>query len=310
MSRDLIDRSKGKWRFILTAIGIDARFLTGKHTACPICGGKDRFRFDDKNGSGSWICNHCGSGYGVHLVQKALGFTIEDAMLAVDQAAGNAPVVGPRPSKPTGQDLRRAQALWSECGLERRVTSAYLAGRGLSVADMPKCIREHDRCLYLDEDGESRGRMPAMVALITGANGKSVGIHRTFLTGNGGQAQVPSPKKIMGKLPDGAAVRLAPIDSALGIAEGIETALSASQLFGIPTWAALTAGGLEKWTPPPGASEITVFGDNDAKYRGQQAAYNLAHQLTVQGYAVDVRIPAKPGADWNDVLQEAGDEQN
>jgi autotransporter-associated beta strand protein len=29
--------------------------LSGRHVPCPFCGGRDRFRFDDKNGAGTWI---------------------------------------------------------------------------------------------------------------------------------------------------------------------------------------------------------------------------------------------------------------
>jgi putative DNA primase/helicase len=42
-----------------------------------------------------------------------------------------------------------------------------------------------------------------------------------------------------------------PHQDVLGIAEGIETALSASILFNVPVWAALTEGLLQEWVPPP-----------------------------------------------------------
>ena len=47
----------GRWPDILQASGIAAAYLTKKHTACPVCGGKDRFRFTDKDGRGGHICN-------------------------------------------------------------------------------------------------------------------------------------------------------------------------------------------------------------------------------------------------------------
>lgn len=36
--------------------------LSGKHGPCPWCKGRDRFRVDDKDMSGSFICNQCGEG--------------------------------------------------------------------------------------------------------------------------------------------------------------------------------------------------------------------------------------------------------
>ncbi|MCW5705488.1 MAG: hypothetical protein KIT82_23260, partial [Bradyrhizobium sp.] len=44
----LKDRARGRWKQILSvAAGIDSRHLDGKHHPCPMCGGKDRWRFDD-----------------------------------------------------------------------------------------------------------------------------------------------------------------------------------------------------------------------------------------------------------------------
>ena len=43
-------------------------------------------------------------------------------------------------------------------------------------------------------------------------------------------------------------------DGHLGIAEGIETALAAQAIFGIPTWAALSADGMRQWQWPQGIS--------------------------------------------------------
>ncbi|TAJ88609.1 MAG: hypothetical protein EPO10_01440 [Reyranella sp.] len=41
--------------------------------ACSICGGKDRFRFDDKGVEGTWFCNQCRAGTGIILVRKLNG---------------------------------------------------------------------------------------------------------------------------------------------------------------------------------------------------------------------------------------------
>ena len=35
------------------SLGVPAKALTNRHGPCPICGGKDRFRFDDKGGRGT-----------------------------------------------------------------------------------------------------------------------------------------------------------------------------------------------------------------------------------------------------------------
>ena len=151
---------------------------------------------------------------------------------------------------------------------------------------------------------------PAMIAMVTGPEG-APSILRTYLTVDGRKAPVDAPRRLMpGTVAKGAAIRLAPAGDALGIAEGIETALSASALFGVPCWAAVNAGMLTAWQPPPEVRRILIFGDNDASYTGQAAAYALARRLRSEGFIVDVEVPAEPEADWNDVhrLRRSGSE--
>lgn len=96
--------------------------------------------------------------------------------------------------------------------------------------------------------------------------------------------------------------------STLGIAEGVETALSASVAFGLPVWSAISAGGLEKWAPPTGVNRVVIFGDNDLSGTGQASAWILAKRLIAADVAVDVRIPAIPGTDWADTQKGANHE--
>ena len=89
----------------------------------------------------------------------------------------------------------------------------------------------------------------------------------------------------------------------MGIAEGIETALSVTALFGVTCWAAVSAAMMAAWQPPDEAKRIIVFGDNDLSYAGQSAAYALARRLRSDERVVEVQIPTEVGADWNDVHQ-------
>ncbi|AUR94125.1 coil containing protein [Vibrio phage 1.191.O._10N.286.52.B4] len=67
---------QGQWRTVLENYSVKLP-SNKKHGACPVCGGKDRFRFDDKNGLGTWYCSQCPeqSGGGLKLLSMYLGKT-------------------------------------------------------------------------------------------------------------------------------------------------------------------------------------------------------------------------------------------
>jgi len=133
-----------------------------------------------------------------------------------------------------------------------------------------------------------------------GAGEPAGGIHRTYLLDDG-SGKAPPGKKMLGRIAGGS-VRLAPIgaDGHLGIAEGIETALSAQSIFSVPTWAALSADGLRRWEWPAGIRRVTIFADTgDA---GAQAAAALAERLSTAGIPHSVVAPLH-GDDFNDDLR-------
>ena len=94
-----------------------------------------------------------------------------------------------------------------------------------------------------------------------------------------------------------------PEDGHLGIAEGIETALSAQAIFGVPTWAALSADGLRRWQWPEGVARVSIFAD--AGDVGRQAAATLADRLNIANIANRIVGPLH-GDDFNDDLRRGG----
>ena len=291
------DAAKGRWKAILPMLGIDAAVLDGKHHPCPANGqGEDRFRFADREGTGSYFC-HCstGKGNGIDLVKCCRGVEYAEAAKLVDSVVGRAEQEPEKPKRDPRPALQRIQSrLKPASGPVRR----YLAGRGLT---MPPSLRQA-RLTYWD-GREQRGVFECMVAKVVAADGSPVSFHVTYLHA-GAKADVPAPRKVMPPIGtiNGAAVRLYPKAAHIGIAEGIETAIAAHLLSGLPVWSVLNANGVQTFDPPEGVEHVTVFADNDANGTGQAAAYACMARLVSRGITCDVRLP-ETGKDWNDVLQ-------
>ena len=297
-----IDAAQGKWRGILLELGVPEKHLRNKHGPCPLCGGKDRFRFDNKDGRGTYICGQCGAGNGMDLAMKFTGKCFAEVAGRIDAIVGNLKPEAPQleRSQESSRALLRKTFAESQPIQPNDLADRYFQSRGIGEMVYPRALRFAPRL----KDGEG-GIRPAIVAVV-GVHGEkqAATLHRTFLSPSGGKANMRSPRKLMpSEVPDGACVQLSNYQGGpLGIAEGIETALAASHLFNIPVWAALNAAMLQKWTSPEGCREVAVFGDNDATFTGQSAAYALARKLSAKGVKATVHIPQKIGADWNDEL--------
>jgi putative DNA primase/helicase len=296
--------ARGRWQELLPALGVDSRYLERKHGPCPMCGGKDRYRWDNKDGTGSFFCSGCGPGDGFVLAQKVTGKSFADLAAQVRSLAGS--IQPTREKKVDTRQIEKARnRLWEsarkpfKCGpVAHYLTSRH--GRPWASNSIREAV-----CVW---HPEAKTEMPAMLGSIQDQHGSQVNIHITYLTPDGQKANVETAKRVMaGPLPEGCAVRLWPAAPVMGIAEGIETAISAAVMFKMPVWAAINGTLLSKWIPPEGAEEIHIFGDNDVNFAGQAKAYALAHRLAVQfERRVVIRIPDQPGTDWNDVHKEKG----
>lgn len=291
----------GRWNGILRSFGIAENFLVNRHGPCPMCGGSDRFRFDDKDGRGTWFCNQCGNGDGMELLKRFTGQDFKTLAKEVDSMVGT---IQPEQQR-TADDADARKDRLTKIQKASRVcrdgddVTRYLAGRRLAVP--PIGIRIHPSLPFWD-NGAKAGHYPAMLCTFSSRDGKPITYHVTYLS-DGNKAQVTPSRKIMPPTEPmkGGAIRLSNVAEHIGIAEGVETALGASSLYEIPVWAATSATLLESFSPPGGVKAVTIFGDNDENYTGQSAAYSLAKRLSAQGYSVRVFVATIAGTDFCDV---------
>jgi hypothetical protein len=177
------------------------------------------------------------------------------------------------------------------------LAETYLKSRGLEPPGSPDLLF----CANVTDWKAGVGR-PAMIAIPRRADGDPTGgVHRTFLAYDGSaKAEMDAPKKMLGPMENGS-IRLAQmgLDGRLGIAEGVETALAAMALYGLPVWAATAApflGGRDRsgswigFVPPTGITELYIFADAGAA--GLKVAKALMEQAQANGLPAAIIEPA------------------
>ena len=194
-------------------------------------------------------------------------------------------------AKPSAAALR----IWRDAKpLHTSPAKAYLENRGILAAS--SALRFHPRT-PLGPKGCSRF-LPAMIAAVSLDEG-TIAIHRTFLSGNA-KADFDKPKRALGALGEAAVRLFAPVSGKLGLAEGIESAMSAYALTGIPVWATLGNERFGLVGVPESVTELHLFVDHDAG--GELAASRGLSAYARDGRTIQVRKPSSHDTDWNDEL--------
>jgi len=135
------ETARGRWQnFILPALGIAVPNHPRRHASCPVCGGKDRFRFDDQDGRGTFYCNQCDphAGDGFDLVRKARNLPFRDALPLVASVLGLDSTTQPRTHRPLPPPVvrinRKALAFRYElAALDRRLRADVILQAAMNL---------------------------------------------------------------------------------------------------------------------------------------------------------------------------------
>lgn len=316
--------ARGRWHEILTTLELSPSVLSGRHGPCPGCGGKDRFRFDNRGGDGTFLCSQgtgvVYAGDGFELFEHVTGLPFPIVLRRVAQilgldGSGVIVVPKPRPVEPKSSvsgpsetsSARQLERILAQCQpvSATGAVARYLAARGLKdvLTDLPSSLYEHPGLAYY-EDAKKMGEYPAMVAEVRSPQGNLVCLHRTYLSQEGdGKAPVPHPKKLT-RVNDtgqttGAAIRLYAAEDHVALTEGIESALAVKLMWGWPAWACVSANGLRAVELPPEVTAVRIYGDSDDA--GKYAAFYAMNWLRGEGRCVEWVHSTVDGMDPLDV---------
>jgi hypothetical protein len=235
-----------------------------------------------------WHCFRCAAA-GVHTPERSHPHTTRE----------------PRPlvqvDRPHHDGLSHwAMALWRST---QPITSAdtagkYLLNRCCALPPLHSHLRWHPSLKH-----PSGYQGAALVALLTHAvTTKPMSLHRTWVQANGKKADLDPPRLLLGgHTKAGTVCRLWPDDEVtmgLGIAEGIETALSLAHGY-TPVWAAIDAGNLSQLPYLHGIENLLIARDRDPA--GERAATACAARWDPAG--ATVLITQQATNDLNDFAQ-------
>lgn len=196
--------------------------------------------------------------------------------------------------------LEVARELWAGGrAIEGTISARHCRGRGvIGLLPGPDALRHHGMTpISIYRPGPAR--RPALLAAVRDLDGAVTAVEITYLTPGGRRAfDLALPRKTVGILAPGAAVRLDLAAPEMLVAEGVFTALAARRRFGLPAWALLSTSNLRRWRAPAGVVSVLVAADRGAD--GEASAVRLAARLAQAGVRVRIALPPRLFGDWDE----------
>lgn len=315
-------RVTGRWDHVLPALGIDAAFLRDKHGPCPGCGGKDRFRYDDKEGRGTFFCSGMnGAGDGFDLLAHVHGWDGKTAMERVAEVLGIA-AGAPVDQRVLQQAAAEARVRHDVEASARQAAEAKAAERATSLWQRAKPAPfEHG---YLQAKGiaaegvrllpAGRGMPETLLVPLFDADGRLWSVQRIYAEGGAdGQPVTWSKRHLKDGRKRGCFLLLGTPGARVLVCEGYATGVSLYACSGLAVAVAFDAGGLatvagilrERWP----SADVVVAADNDAFKEGNPgltAARRAADRAGVRVAFPIFQDHEGRWKDWNDLHQRGG----
>lgn len=267
-----------------------------KHITCPICGEKKKFRIASYNGLPSWICT-CGNGDMWSLLLEITGKSFADLASEIDKKYGNTQ------DKTEFKPKQKNDEYENLFDVRNTEVEKYLNGRG--ITKLP------DYGVYFKPQQyhkETRQTYNCMHAIATDPFFQHAMIHQTYIQ-NRKKINHDAAKKMF-KLREAQNIPVRmflPAGSTLGVGEGIESSLSACQIFDVSTWATLSKALLKKFRAPKGVKHLYIFSDYETHGAGLAAAFECANMnLLCKNDVIKVTVKWTELGDFNDLLQNPG----
>ncbi|AUG84978.1 hypothetical protein MAELSTROM_59 [Pseudoalteromonas phage Maelstrom] len=298
------DQFHGSWQTVLSNYG--CQLPSGrKHGPCPVCGGKDRFRFDDKNGRGTWYCSQCepSSGGGLLLLSRFIGKSVMETAKELIGDDVNKTIAPKRVHVVNHDEVRAKNIEQAKIGAKSLMASAVAGG--------------HE---YMDNkglDGEwlvngeaiysKQGIIPKGDLLLVPVYKKCELVNVQKITKDG------EKRPLFGGDMQGVQHIVSGKEKSIAVVEGYATGITINKLTGFKTYVAFNTGNLESAVKQvkldhPNAN-IIVFGDHDKidpahnRRPGEYYANKAADP-----FAAKVALPPELG-DWDDYRQKHGDDE-
>lgn len=304
---DVVAAACRHWPELLAAVGIDIP-PRGKHGPCPNCGGKDRFRLDDKGGRGTFICSQCGAGDGLDLVCRVMNKSLKEAAMLVAPLVGVS-AGGLDPAK--WEHIHQQQQVRGEVerlqGLQRRREAAsrtveivrkskpsqspYLKRKGLGSLQCPLNSE------FIREGGEN---FPPGSLVIPLTNEAAELVNVQLIRNDGTKRYLAGGQKA-------GAYYCIEGGELVAVVEGFATGLSVQLATGATVYCAMDCGNL----PAVAAiarrqhpeAQILICGDNDESTKGNPGKAKAKQAALAVGGLVILPLIA---GDWNDYHQAHG----